>query len=105
MNTNAKTKAAATSNGANPSLAALRRAGFDTISEAIIALEIVRAEQAGKPHNVRSLANAVGIPYTSVARLAYQFVERGFGHQEHAPNDRRRRYLRADLTKFAKAVR
>lgn len=42
-----------------------------TIAEVLVALEVIDSHLDGRPHSMKSLAEKLNIPYTSVSRIVY----------------------------------
>jgi len=42
-----------------------------TIAEVLVALEVIDSHLDGRPHSMKSLADKLNIPYTSVSRIVY----------------------------------
>lgn len=42
-----------------------------TIAEVLVALEVIDSHLEGRPHSMKSLAEKLNIPYTSVSRIVY----------------------------------
>lgn len=83
-------------------LSAIHKKGRNsTIAEVLIALEVIDSHLEGHPHSMRSLAEKLDVPYTSVSRIVYSLTS------EAAPGgvlwlipdekDRRRKHVGVNL--------
>jgi hypothetical protein len=51
-----------------------RNGRHGTIAELLIALEVIDSHIEGQPHSMKSLAEKLDIPYTSVSRIVYSLT-------------------------------
>lgn len=72
-----------------------------SLSEVLIALEVIDAQLAGTPHTLRSLAAKLDIPYTSVSRIVYSLTKEaspeGILDLVQDTADRRRKHIDVDF--------
>jgi DNA-binding MarR family transcriptional regulator len=74
---------------------------FRTLADILIAMEVMDADLDGHPHSMRSLAEKLEIPYTSVSRIVFGLTAEGgedpgiLTLSSH-PEDRRRKVIGVD---------
>jgi DNA-binding MarR family transcriptional regulator len=97
------------SNGVRKAVIALLKALHDsgrhgTIAEVLVALEVIDATLEGRPHSMRSLSEALNIPYTSVSRIVFSLTSEAApgGILKLVPDtkDRRRKHIEVDQATF-----
>lgn len=78
-----------------------------SLSEVLIALEVIDAQLAGSPHTLRSLAAKLDIPYTSVSRIVYSLTREasadGILNLVQDTADRRRKHIDVDFDALLRA--
>lgn len=83
-------------------LASIHKEGrSSTIAEVLIALEAIDSHLEGNPHSMKSLAEKLDIPYTSVSRIVYSLTSDAApgGVLKLVPDDkdRRRKHIEINL--------
>ncbi|MBN1237470.1 MAG: hypothetical protein JXB36_03160 [Gammaproteobacteria bacterium] len=75
-----------------------------TLAEVLVALEVIDAAISGKPHSMKSLAQKLDIPYTSVSRIVFSLTSEAApgGILKLVPDtqDRRRKHIEVDFDIF-----
>lgn len=75
-----------------------------TLAEVLVALEVIDAAISGKPHSMKSLAQKLEIPYTSVSRIVFSLTSEAApgGILKLVPDtkDRRRKHIEVDFDIF-----
>lgn len=75
-----------------------------TLAEVLVALEVIDAAIGGKPHSMKSLAQKLAIPYTSVSRIVFSLTSEAApgGILKLVPDtkDRRRKHIEVDFDIF-----
>jgi DNA-binding MarR family transcriptional regulator len=94
------------SNGVRKAFIALlteihKKGRHHTIADLLIAYEVIDSNLEGQPHSMKSLAEKLGIPYTSVSRIVYSLTSDASpgGLLKLVPDkrDRRRKHIEIDL--------
>ena len=94
------------SNGVRKALIALltaihKRGRHHTIADVLVAYEVIDSHLEGRPHSMRSLAEKLDIPYTSVSRIVYSLTSEAApdGILKLVPDrdDRRRKNIEVDV--------
>lgn len=67
-------------------------AGLHT-SHLLVALEALRLQKKGQKPRFHAISDRLGIPYSSVSRVAYELIEKGFADFEAVDGDRRSKYF------------
>jgi DNA-binding MarR family transcriptional regulator len=102
----AMSKAGFDSNGVRKAVIALllaihKKGRNSTIAEVLIALEAIDSHLDGSPHSMRSLADKLDVPYTSVSRIVYSLTSEAApgGVLRLVPDqkDRRRKHVAINL--------
>jgi hypothetical protein len=74
------------------------------LAEVLVALEVIDAAISGKPHSMKSLAEKLDIPYTSVSRIVFSLTSEAApgGILRLVPDteDRRRKHIEIDFDVF-----
>ncbi len=100
------------SNGVRKAVIALLKGVHDsgrhgTIAEVLVAMEVIDALLEGEPHSMKSLAEKLNIPYTSVSRIVFSLTSESEpgGILKLVPDtkDRRRKHIEVDLETFRKS--
>jgi hypothetical protein len=86
-------------------LTAFHKSGrHGTLAEVLVALEVIDAAISGKPHSMKSLAEKLDIPYTSVSRIVFSLTSEAApgGILRLVPDteDRRRKHIEIDFDVF-----
>lgn len=69
-----------------------------TLTEALVAFEIARRQQAGEPTNLVEVAKGLEMPISTVSRVTSDLCDRhGLMRQEASRSDRRMKLLVIDL--------
>lgn len=93
------------SNGVRKAFIALlgeihRKGRHHTIADLLIAYEVIDSYLEGRPHSMKSLAEKLDIPYTSVSRIVYSLTSDAApgGVLKLVPDgrDRRRKHIEID---------
>jgi len=74
-----------------------------TLTQCLVALEAIVAEERGEPHTVISLAQTLNAPYSTISRVILSLVQGNDGvlmHRPH-PTDLRKKHVVADPKKLA----
>lgn len=94
------------SNGVRKAVIALlteihRKGRHHTIADVLITLEVIDSYIEGQPHSMKSLADKLDIPYTSVSRIVYSLTSEaapgGILRLVSDTRDRRRKHIEIDL--------
>lgn len=105
-------KARFDSHGVRKALIALlleihREGRMSTLAEVLVALEAMDSHLAGVPHSLKSLAEKLEIPYTSVSRIVFSLTSEAEpgGILRLVPDkvDRRRKHIEIDLETFKRS--
>lgn len=97
------------SNGVRKALIALltaihKKGRHHTIADVLVAYEVIDSHLEGRPHSMKSLAEKLDIPYTSVSRIVYSLTSEAApgGILKLVPDtrDRRRKHIEVDLDVF-----
>jgi hypothetical protein len=108
----ALTKGRFDSNGVRKAMIAVLQGVHDsgrhgTIAEVLVAMEVIDALLEGEPHSMKSLADKLDIPYTSVSRIVFSLTSESEpgGILKLVPDtkDRRRKHIEVDLDTFRKS--
>jgi DNA-binding MarR family transcriptional regulator len=83
-------------------LAAIHKRGrHHTVADVLVAYEVIDAQLDGRPHTLKSLAEKLDIPYTSVSRIVYSLTSASSpgGVLKLVPDtrDRRRKNIEIDV--------
>jgi DNA-binding MarR family transcriptional regulator len=74
-----------------------------TIAQYTVMLEVLVAQDSGKPHTITSLAEQIGMPYTTASRVVYSLTEAGgedvLKYEAH-PGDRRKKFVVLNLDRY-----
>jgi DNA-binding MarR family transcriptional regulator len=74
---------------------AVHRYGSHPTGQLLVVLSIILLERAGATPTVSEVAEATGLPKSSVSRYVSTNISAGFLEEAIDPQDRRRRYLKA----------
>jgi DNA-binding MarR family transcriptional regulator len=94
------------SNGVRKALIALllaihKQGRHHTVADVLVAYEIIDSHLEGRPHSMKSLAEKLEIPYTSVSRIIYSLTSEAApgGVLRLVPDthDRRRKHIEVDI--------
>ena len=94
------------SNGVRKAVIALllaihKKGRHHTIADVLVAYEVIDAHLEGRPHSMKSLADKLDIPYTSISRIVYSLTSDAApgGILKLVPDtrDRRRKNIEVDL--------
>jgi hypothetical protein len=97
------------SNGVRKALIALllaihKQGRHHTVADVLVAYEVIDSHLEGRPHSMKSLAEKLEIPYTSVSRIIYSLTSEAApgGILRLVPDtrDRRRKHIEVDIDAF-----
>lgn len=82
-------------------LAVHKKGRHHTIADLLVAYEVIDSHLEGRPHSMKSLAEKLDIPYTSISRIVYSLTSEAApgGILKLVPDtrDRRRKNIEVDL--------
>jgi DNA-binding MarR family transcriptional regulator len=76
------------------SVRALRKLGIDSMAEAAVFCEAASTAES----TLGSIARTLTFPVSTVSRVAYALEQRGLVRYEPHPTDRRKKFLRANVS-------